>query len=156
PSDAGFGYPTAVRFATEHAKAKPTQRKHYSPFDANGDIRPSLNVRYTSGDCTTESFVDGRADAWRCFTGHLIRDPCFESPVETDVVVCADSPWAHTVRHVDTSLNRSTRDVDHYGRLWGLELADGNRCVFVSGASTTVNGRRLNYFCSRSGPYLVG
>jgi hypothetical protein len=41
------------------------------------------------------------------------------------------------------------------GPPWAVELANGSRCVFASGASTVVDGRRLNSFCGRN-RYLFG
>jgi hypothetical protein len=38
---------------------------------------------------------------------------------------------------------------------WALELMSGERCVFAEGATSVVEGRRLNYTCSRS-HYLWG
>src|SRR3954452_17419972 len=87
----------AVLLGSATLTAAPSQastvRRHFTPFNDQGEIKSSYHVQRRSGDCNSSSFVDGRPDAWRCFTGNYIRDPCFESPVEADVAVCANSPW---------------------------------------------------------------
>ncbi|MEK6275534.1 MAG: hypothetical protein AABM30_09370 [Actinomycetota bacterium] len=34
---------------------------------------------------------------------------------------------------------------------WALELSNGERCIFTSGATFTVAGKRGNYFCPHGG-----
>jgi len=43
----------------------------------------------------------------------------------------------------DEALNRRTP--------WALELANGARCTFATGATATTAGLRLNYFCEEGG-----
>ncbi|MEA2494936.1 MAG: eukaryotic-like serine/threonine-protein kinase [Thermoleophilaceae bacterium] len=134
-----------------------TGQRHFSPFNGAGELKVSYNVRRRSGDCNSESFVDGRRDAWRCFVGNNILDPCFESPVEADVVACVESPWTRSVVRVSSVLDTRSRFQDQRGGpAWALVLRGGKRCVFASGATSAFHGRRLNYFCGRHGPYLFG
>jgi hypothetical protein len=143
-------FPTAV---TAEAKTTVT---HYTPFAGNGSLKPSLQRLNRSGDCESSSFVDpARTDAWRCFSGNFIRDPCFESPVVEDRVVCVTAPWARRAVVVDTSLDPSLRKDDPTVQVWAVKLAR-RRCRFVSGATNVVHGRRLNYVCGPNGPFLFG
>ena len=34
---------------------------------------------------------------------------------------------------------------------WNLQLTDGEHCGFASGATSVIDGERLNYFCSAGG-----
>ena len=143
--------------APASAAALETKTQRYTPFDGDGQIRVDLDVTERSGECWVSSGILGRDDAWRCLTGNLIRDPCFESPVETDVVVCARSPWDTSVIRLEASLDRD----DFYswsGGWWAFKLTNGKKCHYMTGATTAVNGHRLSYFCGKNGkgPFLFG
>jgi hypothetical protein len=70
-----------------------TELKRYTAWDPNGD--PVVNAfSDATGDCTTESCKSSRSDAWRCFAGSQILDPCFENPLFEREVLCVPSPWA--------------------------------------------------------------
>src|SRR4051812_11815481 len=85
----------AALLAIPSAEAR-TKVVHYTPFASDGTIKHQLHAIHRSGDCSSSSFVDpARKDAWRCFTGSFIRDPCFESPVFDDEVACVAAPWGH-------------------------------------------------------------
>jgi hypothetical protein len=109
-----------------------------------------------SGQCFSSSSADVRPDTWRCIAGNLLMDPCFESPIQNNTVVCVNSPWAKKAVKLHASLHQSDRFRGRTGPPWALELAGRRRCVFATGATSVVGGRRLNYFCSRHGPVLWG
>ena len=139
------------------AGALETKTERYTPFNADGELRSDLSASDMSGECWTSSSILGRDDAWRCVTGNSLRDPCFESPIESDVLICARSPWDKSVVRLEASL-----DYDDFwswkGGSWALKLTNGMKCHYVTGATTAVHGRRLNYFCGKNGkgPYLFG
>jgi hypothetical protein len=101
-----------------------------------------------------------RLDAWRCITGNIILDPCFDSAArDPNIVVCADSPWAHSA-----VLLRLTEPLpvaagnagwEHPELPWALELANRDRCVVASGATFMVAGLRANYACA-TGAWVIG
>src|SRR3954454_5073113 len=73
-----------------------TKAHHFTPFDAAGRLKSGYRVSHSAGSCPQPSHVDSRRhDAWRCNTGNLIADPCFESPVSDTEVACVASPWSH-------------------------------------------------------------
>ena len=48
-------------------------------------------ARSPIGRATKGSLADVRPDAWRCFLGNLILDPCFSNETgTTGFVICAD------------------------------------------------------------------
>jgi hypothetical protein len=123
-----------------------TEVKRYRAWDAAGDpIVSEFTER--RGSCNSGSFVNPRSDAWRCFVGHRIYDPCFENPVYDREVLCVASPWARTGVVVRSRLDPADRYPFTGFRAWALRLENGRGCVFVSGASGVVKGRRLNYVC---------
>src|SRR3954454_13210917 len=133
-----------------------TRLHHFTPFAATGQLKSGYHAAGSPGSCPQPSFVDFRRhDAWRCNTGNLIRDPCFESPVSGTDVVCVTSPWTHTALVVRADLparqgeNRSSAP-------WAVELVHRRRCVFISGGTNAIGRKRLNYACGRHGPVLYG
>jgi hypothetical protein len=147
--------------APDARAAGPTQRTVYSPFAAGGALRRGLRAIDRAGTCFTSSSVIGRRGVYRCITGDRLRDPCYADAVMTarraaPVVVCAATPWTATlVRITLTAALPRDPPVRVAGRPWGLELAGGARCVFVTGASQLVRGYRLNYVCP-NGRFLYG
>jgi hypothetical protein len=140
--------------------AEPTQRLRYSPFTAGGAANPALRVTPGfGGECNSASWLV-TGNAYRCFHGHFLRDPCYFDAVaseraERDIVLCVPFPWSRSAVRLraDTLEPSSPRAAG--GPPWALALANGSRCGFATGASTAVDGRRLNYFCGRS-RYLFG
>jgi hypothetical protein len=142
--------------ATPAAAGAATRAHHFTPFEAVGQLKTGYRVSHTAGTCPRPSHVDSRRhDAWRCNTGNLILDPCFESPVSDTEVVCVTSPWTHKavlVRAVLPSRQGESRSTAP----WAIELSHHRRCLFLSGASKSIGRKRLNYSCGRHGPYLYG
>jgi hypothetical protein len=133
----------------------------FSPWSADG-LRAGFTVtQKASGSCWTHSLLSDRADAWRCFEGSDILDPCFARAPQTRTLACAASPFSH--RLISLSLkkpltgdqNATTRWLQPKGEPWGLKLKNGDTCVFVTGATDAVEGERLNYACRKTG-WIIG
>jgi hypothetical protein len=56
-----------------------TKVKRYQAWTPEGDpvVGEFIERR---GDCNSSSSATGRSDAWRCFTGSHILDPCATGP----------------------------------------------------------------------------
>jgi hypothetical protein len=126
----------------------------YEAFSYHGVIVPQVSV--ASGYCFTSSDVTWRDDAWRCFVGNALYDPCFSSPLAFGVVVCP-IPWSDTATEI-----RLTKALPSSGshtppslalQPWAIETAAGAHCLLSSGASNVVHGKRLNYFCGKNVKY---
>jgi hypothetical protein len=136
-----------------------TWRGRYPAFQS-GALTPGLSIRQTRrGYCWTGSLVTGRSNAWRCFTGNFIRDPCFSDPSDgVPVVVCPRAPTDRRLLRI-----RLTKPLPwgygNSGRLsrypWTIVRRDGVACNFATGATVVVRGKRLNYLCA-NGSYLWG
>src|SRR4051812_32567143 len=48
------------------AYARTTEVSRFEPFDAFGEVDPSLHLASRYGNCWTGSLVSTRDDAWRC------------------------------------------------------------------------------------------
>lgn len=136
---------------------KPTKVVVVQPFGPLGLLnayRVTANVR---GYCEGASLADQRRrNAYRCFAGNAVLDPCFVSPhVEHGFLACFEAPWS--TRVVGLHL---TRPLPPHGRItgrapWGIQLASGKRCTFETGATGAVQGKRINYGCVGGG-VLIG
>lgn len=110
-----------------------------------------------------------RGDAWRCGVGNGIVDPCFADPFmapgDGGVLYCAESPFAGDVIELTLTEPLSAeggnepvplQGGDQAGILpWALELANGEQCTLLTGATAPIAGLRLNYGCE-SGASVLG
>ena len=125
----------------------------YRAFTARGVVK--LRARSRTGYCWEGSATTPRRDAWRCFVGNYIHDPCFSSARHPGIVVCPDVPWRNTGVKIGLTrplprVYRNRRSPSARLEPWALELLDGRRCLFASGATNVVEDQRLNYFCGTS------
>ena len=121
----------------------------FEPFASDGT--PTLSTRTKSGYCWTGALTSIRNDAWRCFVGNYIYDPCFSSAQAPGVVIC---PNLQVNGGIDIQLTRRLpRGQANPGtpspndQPWNIQLTNGHHCVLSAGATNVVQGKRLNYFC---------
>jgi eukaryotic-like serine/threonine-protein kinase len=126
-----------------------TRETIFRPFTSGG--KPAIRVRDDRGSCFSGSDTSVRSDAWRCAVGNILLDPCFSSAHVPGVVICPD---ADPTSGVEIRLTRSLpRSFANHGvpsasnEPWALELFSGAHCTLSSGATSVVDGTRLNYFC---------
>ena len=148
-----LGSALALACAAVAAAHLETATTLFEPFTAAG--APTIHVKQASGHCWTGSLSSPRSDAWRCFEGNYILDPCFSSASVAGRVVCPNSGLKDGI---ELKLTKPLpRKQANSGRLslgerpWQLELAGGRHCVFASGATSVIGRRRLNYFCDGKG-----
>src|SRR5262249_48677240 len=130
----------------------------FSPFGPSG-LAPGVHVAKTvSGYCWTWSDTDWRSDAYRCFVGNYIYDPCFADAVSSaKFAVCPTSfPGSKVIRIRLTRKLPSPHKVSNPTRHppWAVRLASGRWCEFLSGATSTIAGLRINYGCHGGGVLL--
>ncbi|MEZ4864940.1 MAG: hypothetical protein R3C14_26740 [Caldilineaceae bacterium] len=106
------------------------------------------------GSCWTNSLSTTRADAWRCMAGNAIYDPCFTLPEQANTVVCDANPAndqpgfpLHLTKPLPAPDIPAQAQAQAAVNGWLVLLADGALCNFATGATTGVNGERLNYLC---------
>jgi hypothetical protein len=112
---------------------------------------PTIPAQSRSGYCFTGSLTINRRDAWRCFVGNYIYDPCFSSPNASGVVICPNLQVNGGISiRLTRTLPRQYADPGApslRNQPWNIQLASGRHCAFASGASNVIHGLRLNYFC---------
>jgi hypothetical protein len=129
----------------------------FAPFN-DGTVATGSTVGKTArGYCWEGSIADDRADAWRCFLGNYILDPCFSNGASfRRFVLCAPSPWSRLVKlrltkRLPLALGNHVRGRPTEHPPWAIKLAGGLRCVAVTGATSAIAGLGLDYSCSNGG-----
>lgn len=112
-------------------------------------------------DCWTDSLATQRVDAFRCMQEDLIHDPCFDIPLDIDLVSCPNTPHEDDLYFIaDKSNYKSVRDIflgevittgdedaGMTGKPWFINLKDGTECRIVTGATSQIAGYRMDYMC---------
>lgn len=138
-----------------------TQIKIFHPFVKQA-INPSLKIsNKISGYCWVPSLRTQRPNAWRCMAGNVIHDPCFvNAAINSKSAVCIDEPWQTSVTLMQlTKPLPKTKPMTfnpQQAQAWFVELSNGARCQFLTGATGIVNGQRLNYGCDQNNFYIIG
>lgn len=162
---AGFGRGAGAQEATPASGPAlgRTNVRYALPYTANG-LNPALNVPgRDTGTCDIPSAASaGRPDAWRCIsTGAL--DPCYENPfdaVEPPIdLACMVSPWSRdVVLFTTTAPLPRQKEVEMANAPppppWALELATGEQCEILTGATAAYAGMRINYGCTGQGSII--
>lgn len=122
----------------------------YNPWDI-ATLRPGLDVAsQQDGECFAPAASVDRPDAWRCAAGSSLHDPCFIGG-EPAMAVCVESPWDTKVTMLEVTMlelaNAPAQQERGGDTVWALELEGGERCLMISGATSTAAGERLNYQC---------
>jgi hypothetical protein len=93
-------------------------------------------------------------NAWRCFSGNGVYDPCFAPPQVSDVtqVACFETPLSGVdMMTLTTPLSyASTGVTGNTGSIappWFMELANGDQCGLITGAVSGAGGVTLPYGC---------
>lgn len=151
------------------------------PYGPDG-LNSELNVTSsTNGACQSESLASpGRPDGWNCVgDDNQIYDPCFEnayaaedapvelacfaSPFSNDVVLLSlDNPLTRTKESSqeghdeDAAYGEEGDDIgaNYWGLPWGLELANGDRCVLKTQIDVVLAGEPVHYDCADGGAIL--
>jgi hypothetical protein len=131
-----------------------TQIKLLTPFGPNGLSIGMAVTEKVNGACFAPSAASPtRPDAWRCNAGNAIHDPCYQSILgDNKQLACpVGGPWPANVILLTLAQPLPTEPHKEESRdsalPWALELANGQRCTFFTGATAPVAGMRINYGC---------
>lgn len=131
------------------AAATTTKATVFQAFTSAG--APTIPVVNKSGYCFTGALTVNRSDAWRCFVGNFLYDPCFSSTSAAGVVICPNVEVNRGVKiRLTRALPRGQADPGKpslANQPWDIQLMSGRHCAYSSGASNVIHGVRLNYFC---------
>jgi hypothetical protein len=139
--------------AGDHSSAgAATRQVRLSPVNGTGAPAAGFRVASTAAKATCEAGSEAIGQAYRCFAGNAIYDPCWAEKAATPIVLCLPYPWARTdvrllVRGPLGALP-SEGGSPGTGEPWGVQLASGQRCLLAQGAHTEFAGRVIDYYCS--------
>ena len=124
----------------------------YAPFNGGGTARGVRVARSASGYCWTTSIGDSRSDAFRCFVGNYIHDPCFANTlVPSNFVLCPlAQPGSKLLRINLTKPLPSRPETSNPTRYppWFIQLANGQWCGRTQGATGLIAGLPISYGCT--------
>jgi hypothetical protein len=145
--------------ASAAGSGRATAAHHFVAFEG-GKLAAGLQVtRSARGYCWEGSIADGRSDAWRCFLGNSILDPCFSRGLSSKpYVVCPAAPWSArvTLLRLTKPLPLSSRNKGNRVAAWpwGIVSSNRQRCLAVTGASSQIAGQWISYYCESGGSLL--
>jgi hypothetical protein len=143
---AGAGAPAGTSTSVSAGATVPIMLV-FAPSDRSGGATAGA-VAHRSGSCFTTSITVSATDAYRCFAGNSLLDPCFASPSSPSLLDCYASPWARAVQlRITGALPKGGTSLS-ISRPWAIELAGGLRCVATNGTPQLVRGVALTYQCA--------
>lgn len=131
----------------------------YAPFTPDGNLARGITVvQRVRGSCWTGSEGDIRSDAWRCIVGDEILDPCFSGAAGW--VACPTLTSQYKIIRLNLTKPLPMRFADpplntNKSLPTTVTLARNVSCGFSGGATSTVAGLRLNYYCTNHA-WLLG
>jgi hypothetical protein len=143
--------------ARVRATTSGTQVIRYQPWSGSVLAPGFRAVHRRSGRCFATAIASSRADAYRCFTGNLIHDPCFAAPGPNPrTVACPDGTAAsrrvvliHLTAPPPVPLSGLAR------AYFEVELHGVTICDPLTGTVPKIGGRYANWTC-RGGHVLSG
>ena len=79
--------------------ARRPRRRHavyLRPVDANGHLQPGYQITKRHGHANCLASSEATGNAYRCFAGHIVYDPCWVEGTKT-FVICLAAPWSYRV-----------------------------------------------------------
>ena len=137
--------------AGQSAGGSATKRVQVSPVTANGMAASGFRVASTAANATCEPGSEAIGEAYRCFAGNAIYDPCWAEKAAAPTVLCLPYPWSRS--EVSLRVRGSLGAIPSQGHPglaepWGVELAGGRRCLLAQGAHTEFAGHVIDYYCN--------
>lgn len=119
-------------------------------YGEDGKVLPGfvLEDRTKADEPCQRSLRTRSPETYRCFgINHVVYDPCWINL--QNIAACLTTPWSKKVSEIENAHPgpRGTGGAIDTNTFWGLELANGERCQFAPGATSEVEGERIDYKC---------
>jgi hypothetical protein len=140
------------------AHATATHVAHVRPVSKTGRLRSGYTIDHRRGHAHCVLGSEATGTAYRCFAGNEVLDPCWvQAGSAHSHVICLGLPWSHNVSRLHVTKGYDNSAMTTPAREpWGVRLTNGTRCGRVQGASGSVHGRFITYFCQSSKTVLTG
>jgi len=126
-----------------------TRQVYITPVRPDGSQVSSFAATSVAARASCIPGSEAIGQAYRCFAGNHIYDPCWAVKTAAPTVLCLEYPWSVTAARL--SVTGQLSPIPYQGGIgepWGVELADGRRCVLLQGAHPVYDGRIVDYYCS--------
>jgi hypothetical protein len=128
-----------------------TRQVRVSPVTSTGARAGGFRVAITAANAMCEPGSEAIGNAYRCFAGNAIYDPCWAEKAPTPTVLCLPYPWSRS--EVSLRVRGQLGAIPSQGgpglgEPWGVELRGGQRCLLAQGAHTEFAGHVIDYYCS--------
>ncbi len=125
------------------AKSLNTNTYYYT--NTNTDIN---ETNLQKANCWSTSMNSNRSDSYRCSVDNSIYDPCFDVPFSISVIACPSEPYENNPEYFKIE-SRPRSDVKVDESPWYIILDNNQECGYLSGATTSIADRRLDYGCDK-------
>lgn len=136
-----------------------TKQVHVSPVNAAGAPAGGYRVTSHAANASCSAGSEAIGQAYRCFAGNYVYDPCWAEKAAAPTVLCVADPWLHTVAELRVSSALGPIPSEGgagAGEPWGVQLAGGQRCVLAQGAHSAFDGTVIDYYCTQKLSLLRG
>lgn len=131
-----------------HAAGVQTRVVQVRPVTSDGVPVPGYRTTSRAADATCEPGSEAIGQAYRCFAGNYVYDPCWAAQASTTTVLCVADPWQRTDARLEVSAPLpAIPNEGGIGEPWGVQLGTGQRCLLVQGAHPMFAGRVVDYIC---------
>jgi pimeloyl-ACP methyl ester carboxylesterase len=139
--------------AAVRAETKPTLLVDTAPVSAVGQPKPGETIT-DGGTAQCEAGSDSVPQAYRCFNGGGIADPCWldNADAAQATVLCQEAPWTTQIVRLSVPAGglepfSGPAQPVNPSFPWGVELSDGEQCIAVQGTHDSFNGKVVDYAC---------
>jgi len=148
---AGCGATAPGTVSAHGAAPAHTRKVLVGPVTAAGTRASGYRVtrRVSGASCSAGSEAIGQA--YRCFAGNGVYDPCWGVKTSSPTVLCVAEPWLRTAAELRVKAALGPIPAEGgggAGEPWGVQLASGQRCVIAQGAHGAFHGQVIDYYCS--------
>jgi hypothetical protein len=127
-----------------------TRTVQVSPVTSSGAAVAGYRTIATAANASCEPGSEAIGQAYRCFAGNTVYDPCWAQKAAVPTVLCVADPWSAAV--VKLTVSSSLSPIPAEGGTvepWAVQLGGGQRCVMVQGAHGAFRGHVIDYFCGQ-------
>lgn len=125
------------------------------------EYKPGVPEAVKTGLCWTRSNIPfARKDVWRCMSDNNVLDPCFVAS-DGETIVCGANPaigengfkldLTSPLPEMTYELGPGTPNL-----IWMFETGDGTLFQFATGASGSIDNKRINYVSEKSSVVIIG